>query len=209
MAGFVDDATLVDLLADAVAVVYSPLDEDYGYVTLQAFLAGVPVITAADSGGVLEWVTDGVTGLVTDGSAGGDGRGDRRARRRSRPCPADGCGGAGPGGRSVVGARRRHVGPSLVTQRPVLAIVATPGSTARLRPLVKGLAAKVAVRSLDRVDGRPDAVMAASVDALAAVPPDLPIAVWVDDVEQLDGLGDVSDVRVVLSDDSGAIRGAQ
>ena len=68
VAGFVDDATLIDLMADAVAVVYSPLDEDYGYVTVQAFLAGVPVITAADSGGVLEWVTDGVTGFVTDGS---------------------------------------------------------------------------------------------------------------------------------------------
>lgn len=69
LAGFVDDLTLVDLMADAVAVVYSPRDEDYGYVTLQAFLAGVPVVTACDSGGVLEWVTDGVTGFVTDGSA--------------------------------------------------------------------------------------------------------------------------------------------
>jgi len=68
LAGFVADDALVDLFADAVAVVYSPFDEDYGYVTLQAFLAGVPVITAADSGGVLEWVEDGVTGLVTDGS---------------------------------------------------------------------------------------------------------------------------------------------
>ena len=58
-------------MADAVAVVYSPLDEDYGYVTVQAFLAGVPVITAVDSGGVLEWVTDGVTGFVTDGTAAG------------------------------------------------------------------------------------------------------------------------------------------
>jgi glycosyltransferase involved in cell wall biosynthesis len=31
----------------------------------------VPVITAADSGGVLEWVEHEVTGLVTDGSPGG------------------------------------------------------------------------------------------------------------------------------------------
>lgn len=68
LSGYVDDDTLVDLMADAVAVVYSPLDEDYGYVSLQAYLAGVPVITAADSGGVLEFVVDGVTGLVTDGS---------------------------------------------------------------------------------------------------------------------------------------------
>jgi len=66
--GFVSDDTLVELFADALAVVYAPFDEDYGFVTLQAFLAGVPVVTAADSGGVLEWVVDGVTGLVTDGS---------------------------------------------------------------------------------------------------------------------------------------------
>ncbi len=50
---------------------YTPHDEDYGYVTLQAFRAGKPVITAADSGGVLEWVEDGVTGLVTDGTPAG------------------------------------------------------------------------------------------------------------------------------------------
>jgi glycosyltransferase involved in cell wall biosynthesis len=69
--GFVDDARLVDLYADASAVVYVPAQEDYGYVTLQAFYAGKPIITAADSGGVLEWVEDGVTGLVTDGTPAG------------------------------------------------------------------------------------------------------------------------------------------
>lgn len=66
--GFVSDAELVKLYADALAVLYAPLDEDYGYVTLQAFFAGKPVITAVDSGGVLEWVEDGVNGIVTDGS---------------------------------------------------------------------------------------------------------------------------------------------
>ena len=68
--GFVDDDELVRRLAGALAVVYAPVDEDYGFVTLQAFLAGVPVITAADSGGVLEWVEHEVTGLVTDGTPG-------------------------------------------------------------------------------------------------------------------------------------------
>jgi glycosyltransferase involved in cell wall biosynthesis len=66
--GFVSDQELVELYAGALAVVYAPADEDYGYVTLQAFLAGKPVVTARDSGGVLEWVEDGVTGFVTDGS---------------------------------------------------------------------------------------------------------------------------------------------
>ena len=64
--GFVDDATLVDLYAGALGVVYVPFDEDYGYVTLQAFLAGKPVVTTSDAGGVLEWVEDGVTGFVVE-----------------------------------------------------------------------------------------------------------------------------------------------
>ena len=67
--GFVDDDTVVELYAGSLGVVYAPLDEDYGYATLQAFLAGKPVITATDSGGVLEFVEDGVTGYVTDGSS--------------------------------------------------------------------------------------------------------------------------------------------
>lgn len=66
--GFVPDGDLIALYAGALAVVYAPFEEDYGYVTLQAFLAGKPVITASDSGGVLEWVEHEVTGLVTDGS---------------------------------------------------------------------------------------------------------------------------------------------
>ncbi len=74
LSGFVSDPALVDLFRDATAVVYAPFDEDYGFVTLQAFLAGVPVVTTSDSGGVLEWGEHEVTGLVTDGSAKGMGR---------------------------------------------------------------------------------------------------------------------------------------
>lgn len=66
--GFVPDLTLIEEYARCLAVVYAPFDEDYGYVTLQAFLASKPVITSKDSGGVLEWVEDGKTGIVTDGS---------------------------------------------------------------------------------------------------------------------------------------------
>jgi glycosyltransferase involved in cell wall biosynthesis len=64
--GTVDDETLLDLYAGALAVAYAPFDEDYGYVTLESFLARKPVITAPDSGGTLEFVVDDVTGTVCD-----------------------------------------------------------------------------------------------------------------------------------------------
>jgi glycosyltransferase involved in cell wall biosynthesis len=56
----------VDLYAGALAVVFVPYDEDYGYVTLEAFLARKPVVTATDSGGTTEFVEDGITGLVCE-----------------------------------------------------------------------------------------------------------------------------------------------
>jgi glycosyltransferase involved in cell wall biosynthesis len=55
---------MVDLYAGALAVVYAPFDEDYGYVTIEAFKSGKPVITARDSGGPLEFVEDGRNGYV-------------------------------------------------------------------------------------------------------------------------------------------------
>jgi glycosyltransferase involved in cell wall biosynthesis len=45
-------------------VYFAPRDEDYGYITLEAFLSRKPVITAADSGGPLEFVEDGENGIV-------------------------------------------------------------------------------------------------------------------------------------------------
>jgi glycosyltransferase involved in cell wall biosynthesis len=62
--GAIDDARLVELYSDALAVLYAPYDEDFGRVTLEAFLARRPVITAHDSGGTLEFVKDGVNGFV-------------------------------------------------------------------------------------------------------------------------------------------------
>jgi glycosyltransferase involved in cell wall biosynthesis len=64
--GTVNDDQLVDLYASALAVVYPPYDEDFGYVTLEGFLARKPVITCTDSGGPNEFVVDGVNGFVVD-----------------------------------------------------------------------------------------------------------------------------------------------
>jgi glycosyltransferase involved in cell wall biosynthesis len=60
--GAVDDERLLALYRDTLAVLYPPYDEDFGYVTLEAFLARKPVVTATDSGGPNEFVVDGVNG---------------------------------------------------------------------------------------------------------------------------------------------------
>ena len=64
--GTVADDQLIELYAGALGVVYPPYDEDFGYVTLEAFLARKPVITCTDSGGPNEFVIDGVNGLVCE-----------------------------------------------------------------------------------------------------------------------------------------------
>lgn len=63
--GFVDDQQLITLYAGALGVYYAPLDEDYGFVTVEAMKSAKPVLTTSDSGGPLEFVTDGHTGFVT------------------------------------------------------------------------------------------------------------------------------------------------
>jgi glycosyltransferase involved in cell wall biosynthesis len=82
--GTVGDDDLIELYAGALGVIYPPFDEDFGYVTLEAFLARKPVVTCTDSGGPNEFVVDGVNGLVCDplpealGAAIGSLDGDRR-----------------------------------------------------------------------------------------------------------------------------------
>lgn len=62
--GRVSDDRLLDLYAGCGCVCYLPFDEDFGYVTLEAFRSAKAVVTVADSGGVTELVEDGETGLV-------------------------------------------------------------------------------------------------------------------------------------------------
>ena len=64
--GAVDDDQLIALYRDALAVVYPPFDEDFGYVTIEAFLARKPVVTCVDSGGPNEFVVDGTNGFVCE-----------------------------------------------------------------------------------------------------------------------------------------------
>ncbi|HEV8578341.1 MAG TPA: glycosyltransferase family 4 protein [Thermoanaerobaculia bacterium] len=62
--GRIEDRDVVEQYANCLGVFYAPYDEDYGYVTVEAFKAAKPVITTADAGGVLEFVEDGVNGFV-------------------------------------------------------------------------------------------------------------------------------------------------
>lgn len=63
--GSATDAELVDLYAGAFAVPFVPLREDYGYVTLEAFASGKPVLTCTDSGEAAAIVTTTDGGIVS------------------------------------------------------------------------------------------------------------------------------------------------
>jgi glycosyltransferase involved in cell wall biosynthesis len=65
-AGRIDDDALIEHLARCRAVVFPAFNEDYGFVTVEAFSCGKAVVTCRDSGGPAELVKDGVNGLVSD-----------------------------------------------------------------------------------------------------------------------------------------------
>lgn len=67
--GHISDQELTALYAGAIAVPFVPFQEDYGLITIEAMKSGKPVITVSDSGGVCEFVKDGINGLVTEPSA--------------------------------------------------------------------------------------------------------------------------------------------
>lgn len=62
--GPVDDDTLVDLYSRSIVVPFVPIGEDYGYITIEAFLSRKPVITCFDSGEPANIVRDGFSGFV-------------------------------------------------------------------------------------------------------------------------------------------------
>jgi glycosyltransferase involved in cell wall biosynthesis len=64
--GRIDDATLIEHLARCRAVVFPAFNEDYGFVTVEAFSCAKAVVTCRDSGGPAELVRDGENGFVTE-----------------------------------------------------------------------------------------------------------------------------------------------
>lgn len=62
--GPICDAELVRYFGLCRGVFFAPLDEDYGFVTLEAMIAAKPVITCTDSGGPLEFIRHDFNGFV-------------------------------------------------------------------------------------------------------------------------------------------------
>ncbi len=63
--GFLPRERIAKYVNEAFACAYLPVDEDsVGYVTMEAFSAAKSVLTVSDSGGLLDIIRDGDTGLV-------------------------------------------------------------------------------------------------------------------------------------------------
>jgi glycosyltransferase involved in cell wall biosynthesis len=64
--GEISDDELVEHYARCRAVFFAPWNEDYGFVTLEAFRSAKPVLTGVDSGGPAELVVHEQNGLVAE-----------------------------------------------------------------------------------------------------------------------------------------------
>jgi len=65
--GWLEEQALQRLVGRARAVIYVPVDEDFGMSPVEAMAAGKPVIGVAE-GGLLESVVSGETGLLVEGA---------------------------------------------------------------------------------------------------------------------------------------------
>ena len=61
--GWVSEEKLRELIGEAIATIYIPVDEDFGMSPVESMAAGKPVIGVAE-GGLLETIVDGETGIL-------------------------------------------------------------------------------------------------------------------------------------------------
>ncbi|HKD84625.1 MAG TPA: glycosyltransferase [Terriglobales bacterium] len=64
--GFVGDEEMLELYANALAVLFVPKEEDFGYITVEAMLSHKPVIVCNDSGEPTRLVQNGRTGFIVN-----------------------------------------------------------------------------------------------------------------------------------------------
>lgn len=69
LAGFISEEQKIEYYATCLGVYFGAYDEDYGYITLEAFYAEKPVIVHKDAGGPLEFVENEVNGYVIEDEA--------------------------------------------------------------------------------------------------------------------------------------------
>ncbi len=63
---WITDEEKCRFMANSLGCIFIPYNEDYGYITLEAFLSKKPVITCTDSGGPVYFVKEGKNGYVAD-----------------------------------------------------------------------------------------------------------------------------------------------
>ena len=80
LVGRLDEEGLLTHLARCRAVCFPPVQEDYGFVTVEAFASRKAVVTCRDSGGPAELVTDGIEGFVCEPTAAALARALRQLR---------------------------------------------------------------------------------------------------------------------------------
>lgn len=64
--GFVSDEEMTELYANALAVAFTPIDEDYGYILHEAFKSEKAVITCTDSGEPARFIRQGKNGYAVE-----------------------------------------------------------------------------------------------------------------------------------------------
>jgi glycosyltransferase involved in cell wall biosynthesis len=64
--GQIGDEVMADLYSRAIVVPFVPINEDYGLITVEAFMGKKPVITCTDSGEPADIVRDSVSGFIVD-----------------------------------------------------------------------------------------------------------------------------------------------
>src|SRR2546421_3961969 len=64
--GFGSEGENVQLYANALGICYPPVDEVYGYVTLEGMLSAKPVIVPSDGGGATEFIENEQDGLIVN-----------------------------------------------------------------------------------------------------------------------------------------------
>ena len=69
LAGFISEEEKINYYANCLGVYFGAYDEDYGYITLEAFFSEKPVIVHKDAGGPLEFVEHEKNGYILEADA--------------------------------------------------------------------------------------------------------------------------------------------